>query len=239
MSPGFRDHRDTEPSFELKYVVDPAVADRVLAWARDRLEADHWGDPALDGAYVVHTLYLDTPALDVYHRSPSFRRRKFRARRYGDDATIHLEQKTRTGDRVAKRRTAVDGDALESMAGSGAIVTAPWTWFRHRVSTRRLQPVVRVTYLRSAFVGSAGPEGPMRLTVDDRIEAEAEAGWIVAPVSGGREVLGGRRVVELKYRRALPSVFKDLITRLGLSPAAFSKYRTAVRELGIGPAEIR
>lgn len=232
LSPGFREIGDTEPSFELKYVLAPGVAERVREWASGRLERDAFGDPLLGGAYVVHTLYLDTPALDVFHRSPSFRRRKFRARRYGEELVVHLEQKTRTGDRVAKRRTAVDGRALPSMGGLVPDAGAPWTWFHHRVSVRKLVPAVRVTYLRSAFVGGPGPEGPVRLTLDDRIEAEREAVWSVAAVASGAPVLAGRPVLELKYRGSVPALFKDLITRFGLSPVPLSKYRTAARELG-------
>ena len=108
LSPGFRVRTGADPSFELKFLVDVEAAARILSFAQDRLDPDPFGDPALGGAYEIHTLYLDTRAFDVYHRSESFRRRKFRVRRYGAASGVHLEQKTRANDKVSKRRTPAD-----------------------------------------------------------------------------------------------------------------------------------
>src|SRR5207302_7532649 len=94
-------------AYELKFLLDETRAQEVEAWARLRLALDPHGDPALGGAYRTTSLYFDTPELDVYHRSPSYRRRKFRVRRYGSAPLAFLERKAKWGDRVAKRRTSV------------------------------------------------------------------------------------------------------------------------------------
>ena len=99
---------DGVPAFELKFLLDPARAECVTAWARRHLSPDPHADPALGGAYRVHSLYLDTAGLDIYHRGDSYRRRKYRLRRYGAEPWLYLERKSRWGDRVAKRRTRVD-----------------------------------------------------------------------------------------------------------------------------------
>jgi hypothetical protein len=67
---------DGAPAFEIKFLLDPARAECVTAWARRHLVPDPHADPALGGAYRVHSLYLDTAGLDVYHRADSYRRRK-------------------------------------------------------------------------------------------------------------------------------------------------------------------
>jgi hypothetical protein len=229
-SPGFLERGETRRSFELKFLVDPDQARRIRDWAGGRLAPDPWTDPALDGAYLVHTLYLDTAALDVFHGSESFRRRKFRVRRYGDETSVQLEQKTRSGDRVAKRRTPFEASALEALGGGLAARPSDAAWFQHRVRTRGLAPVVRISYLRYAFV-AAGTDGPLRLTMDDRIEAAGEDRWNVESVRAGSPVLSDRRVLELKFRREMPLLFKDLIATFGLAPASLSKYRNAVRSL--------
>src|SRR5262249_22260166 len=95
------------PAFELKFLVDEDRARAAEAWARHHLVPDPPGDPALGGASGTTSLYFDTPELDVYHRSPKYRRRKYRVRRYGAEPWTFLERKSKWGDRVAKRRSRV------------------------------------------------------------------------------------------------------------------------------------
>ena len=40
-------------------------------------------------------MYCDTQALDVFHRTPGYRRRKYRVRRYDEAWDVHLERKVR------------------------------------------------------------------------------------------------------------------------------------------------
>jgi hypothetical protein len=202
----------------------------VTEWARARLESDAHSDPAFGGAYQVHTLYLDTAAFDVYHRSESFRRRKFRLRRYGREALVYLEQKTRTGDRVSKRRASAPDDCLRALASGAA--ASDWAWFATRVSDRRLQPALRISYLRTAFVAPVAGVAP-RLTIDHALVADRAAAWDFGETPRGVPLPEDLRIVELKYQGALPPAFKDLVATCALQPAVFSKYRCAVDALGL------
>src|SRR4051812_26013707 len=83
----------TAPAYELKFLLHEAQAQLVEAWARRRLMLDPHGEPALAGAYRTVSLYFDTPQLDVYQRTPSYKRRKFRVRRYGAAPLLFLERK--------------------------------------------------------------------------------------------------------------------------------------------------
>src|SRR5438105_8753232 len=86
------------PAFEMKFLLQEPLARAVEACLGGRLPLDPHGDPALGGAYCTTTLYLDTVNLDVYRRTASFKRRKYRLRRYGDEPRIFLERKKRTAD---------------------------------------------------------------------------------------------------------------------------------------------
>jgi hypothetical protein len=46
-------------------------------------------------------------------------------------------------------------------------------------------------------------------------------------------ILNENVILELKYRAALPALFKRLIQEFGLNPGRVSKYRTAVAAWGL------
>lgn len=225
------------PAFELKFLLDEARAREVEDWARRRLALDPHGDPALGGAYRTTSLYCDTPELDVYHRSPSYRRRKFRVRRYGAAPLAFLERKSKWGDRVAKRRTTVPEDELALLVNPLGLLSWPGHWFHRRLLARRLGPACRIVYQRTAYVGSCA-EGPLRLTLDRRVRGILTGEWSLAPFEGGRPLLTGQVILELKFRLALPAPFKEVVTGLRLSPSAVSKYRLCREVWGV-PSPLR
>src|ERR1043166_306117 len=92
LSPSLWQDRE-EPAFELKFPLDAAKAREIAAWAAAHLNIDPHCRPELDYAYHIHGLYFDTPGLDVFHRSPGYKRKKYRLRRYGTAQLIFLEQK--------------------------------------------------------------------------------------------------------------------------------------------------
>jgi hypothetical protein len=225
------------PAFELKFLVDEAQAREAEAWASSRLAPDPHGDLSLGGAYRTTTLYLDTPALDVFHRSPSFKRSKHRLRRYGTERLIYLERKTKDGDRVRKQRNAIPDGELSLFAAPLSVTTWPGHWFHRRLLDRGLRPAALVVYHRTAYIGG-GAEGPYRLTLDRRLRGSRLAEWVVLAEDGGLPLLPGQVILELKFRIALPAAFKGLVQSMRLDPSLVSKYRTCIRAWGT-PAERR
>jgi hypothetical protein len=221
-------------SYEVKFLVEDGLAREIAAWARGVLDPDRHGEAALAGAYRIHTLYLDTPGLDSYLGVPSYKKRRLRVRRYGTSDLLYLEQKTKTGERVSKRRVPVRDGGLDRLGGPAPLEEAPAAWFHRRVARRGLVPTARLSYLRTAFVGR-DPREPSRLTLDDAVVTDAEGAWRVTPSSNGVELLAGQQVLELKYRHAMPATFKDLVARHALVPRVISKYRFAVAALGLQP----
>lgn len=212
------------PAYELKFLLDEAVAARVETWARRALVLDPHGDPALGGAYHTTSLYFDTPQLDVYHRTPSYRRRKFRVRRYGLAPWAFLERKSKWGDRVQKRRTRLPEEELDLLAQAAAPENWSGEWFQRRLQLRRLRPACIIGYERTAFIGSS-PEGALRLTLDRQVHGILSGRWAATPVAGGIRLLHGQVILEFKFRAALPALFKEVIAEYRLAPRAVSKYR--------------
>lgn len=211
---------------ELKFVVDVATAQRIRAWARERLTADPNAAGACGDTYRVASIYHDTPEFAVFRRTGWLRHSKFRIRRY-DGGIVFLERKLKVGGLVAKRRAVLTAREFERYER----LPEPAQWFAAKTAGRRLRPVCRVDYHRTARVAVTA-HGPIRLTLDEDICAR--------PVNGPRfdddprpTQLTDEVVVELKFRRDLPVLFRELAGEFGLNPRSFSKYRTAVETLGL------
>ncbi len=220
---------------EIKFVVEPALAERLRAWAREHLDPDpHGGGPHGD-AYTTTSLYFDTPDLDVFVRNGSYGRAKYRVRRYADGRVVFLERKLRTKRLLAKRRTVVpleDLAWLEAEARPGE--NWPGLWMARRLAARSLAPVCQVSYARMARMADT-PSGPARLTLDDGIRATSVDGLGFSDAAG-TPVLPDVQILELKFRTHLPGIFKQLVEEFRLEPQTASKYRLAMGSLGAAPA---
>lgn len=229
LSPSLRT-AENGSAYELKFVLDPEAADRIEGWARQRLLPDPHGR---DGMYRTTSLYCDTPALDVFHRSPGFRRNKYRVRRYGEAGEVHLERKTKKGDRVRKRRNAIPLDNLNLVAGADPEAEHAWSWFVRQVRFRGLKPACRVGYDRTAFLGKAGDD-PVRLTLDRNLIGVPAQGWELPSLAEGRSLLD-EVILELKFHTVLPALFRDLLAKLPNAGGGGkgSKYRLCMKGWGL------
>ncbi len=218
---------------EIKFLVSEAIGLQVREWARTRLEADPHGTGPNGDEYRVSTLYLDTAARDVFNRRGSYGRSKYRVRRYGEESRVFLERKLRTSSRLAKRRTDIPLGSLHLLKNQDVDGHDGTTWFRKRVFMRQLEPVCRVTYLRTARFAMT-PEGRMRMTLDYALAASpADTFALGVDGHGPASLLAGHMILELKYRGTMPAVFKELADTFAISPGRASKYRVAADALGI------
>jgi hypothetical protein len=199
---------------------------------RDRLKLDPHAEPALGNAYPTTSLYTDTPAFDVFHRTAGYDRDKYRVRRYGAGGPLFVERKTKAGDKVRKHRTRIDAMELGGFGADAADSLRPGGWFHGEVLQRELRPVCRIAYERVAYMG-AGESGAVRLTFDRRVRGVVADGWEVGPVDPGPVLLADRVICEFKFRVAMPALFKGIVAELALAPAAVSKYRLFVRTAGL------
>ncbi|HVZ21388.1 MAG TPA: polyphosphate polymerase domain-containing protein [Vicinamibacterales bacterium] len=212
-----------EAAREIKFLVTPDVAASMLEWSRSRLMPDpHAGGQSGD-EYQTASLYFDTATFAVYRRQGSYKRSKYRVRRYGSADVVFLERKLRTDQLLSKRRTIVPLADLPLVADPSVGAAWPAYWFAQRIASRQLRPACQIAYRRHARVGF-GPYGPFRLTFDDEIVAQPASALAFEGIDGLR-VLTSHTIVEMKFRVELPAVFKHLVETFALEPASISKYR--------------
>ncbi len=217
-------------AYELKFLIDVDRASRIMEWARTHLHADPHAGGAHGDGYHVNSLYLDTPNMDVFHRSELYQRRKYRLRRYGTDSKVWLEVKQKRKGLVRKHRVSIDDSQIEHRATGAIDPVWEGAWFRQRLDEHGLRPVCQMTYRRFARVGTT-INGTMRLTIDDSLAGCLANGWQVphSPLEG-ISLLQNQRILELKFQVVMPVIFRQLVEQEQLLMTSFSKYRTGVEE---------
>ena len=219
LSPSLSSEPGGGNAYEIKFRLTVEEAHWAETWARRYLQPDPHGD---NGLYRTTSLYLDTPFLDIYHKTPGYRRSKYRLRRYGSAEWVHLERKIRRGDRVRKRR-----DAVPLAEVSRLLDDDIGGWFGDRVRRRLFRPVCWIGYTRTAFL-AATTNGPLRLTLDRSVLGTPATTWTVPARVEGRALLPDEVILELKYRNHLPILFHELLAVLPSRLAGVSKYGRCV-----------
>jgi hypothetical protein len=215
-----------ESASEVKFVVGDDTARGIRDLARTLLAPDPYASGLHGDEYDTTTVYFDTPDFAVYHRRGSYRRAKYRIRRYGKGDIVFLERKLRTSDMLTKRRTHVRIEDLPLLTAETPMGEWPGRWFHERLLARRLSAVCRVAYRRTARVAMTD-YGPIRLTLDERMVATA-VDTPVFDTPGDARPLAAQVIVELKFRAAMPAVFKRIVEEFALQPARISKYRLGI-----------
>ncbi len=182
--------------------------------------------------YRTTTVYCDTPAFDVFHRTRPHARRKYRLRRYGDSETVFVERKSKRGTRVRKFRTQLAASDLTRLSHEHSCGARDCEWFRQTIRQYRLAPVVAVTYARRAWLGTWSGE-PVRVTFDRDIRGGSHRIWSAEPPSRSQGVLADRVVCELKFHGMVPGPFVELARTFRLIPATASKYRLCAIASGV------
>ena len=205
-----------------------SLADRMVL--RARLAAVCRADGhAVNGTYLVRSLYFDNPADKVLREKIDGvnRREKFRIRCYnGDLSLIHLEKKSKRGGlgtketaelSAAEAQAVVDGE-LDWMMDSGRPLVQE---LYHKMRTQGLRPRTIVDYTREPFV--YGP-GNVRVTLDYDIRTGlgctdfSNSSCVTIPAGGPAAVL------EVKWDAFLPDLIRDAVQLEGRRASAFSKY---------------
>lgn len=231
-SPSLPDRQTVGFASELKFTVGRRLAVEIREWARENMAADPHGAGPGGDAYTIHSLYLDTKNFDVLRRNGSFGRAKYRIRRYGSSDMVFLERKLKKNGLVSKKRTDVPLTDLVKMDELRPDRRWNGFWYRRRILARGLQPVCQIRYSRTARIAASG-NGAIRLTLDDAISVGRVGGLSfesqLEPAAFSKDHL----ILELKFRKLLPVLFKNLIEEFSLEPNPVSKYRIAGARLGL------
>lgn len=218
---------------EIKFVVDAARGPEIQAWMRANLAPDEFGSGPERDQFETSSLYFETGQFDVFHRRGSYGKSKYRVRRYGTSPIMFLERKFRTDRVLIKRRTTA---ALEDFRRIELQEPDPeWYgfWFHRRLLARRLKPLVQVSYVRTARLGSS-PHGKVRMTLDMDLRVLPLPDGAFLP-GVGLPLMEQSNIIEIKYCVTLPPVFRDVISRFSLTTQPVSKYRAGLALLGLSP----
>ncbi|MEO8372698.1 MAG: polyphosphate polymerase domain-containing protein [Candidatus Solibacter sp.] len=221
-------------AYEIKFLVPTEQALELRDWARGCMRPDPNTASGAGDEYRITSLYYDTKELDVFHKRGSFGRSKYRVRRYDASPMVFLERKLRSERLVTKRRTLVNLSELERLRQDECDLKWSGAWFQRRMLVRRMNPSCQVSYKRTALV-SENDSGLIRLTLDDDLRAWKSSGPEFHAVVGGSLLMRNHMILEMKFRLAMPSTFKQAIEEFRLQAQPISKYRLAVTGLGYAP----
>ena len=233
--------------FEFKYILPQPLRKELENELRYFLEFDPYVESQPKHQYFVRSLYFDDPFHTCFYDKIEglHTRSKFRVRTYTKDSQDgtpqFLEIKGRYNNLVLKQRTPLDqtlwigdeyGDGLVSRLLRSVGPSEVGRKFEYDLLRKRLWPVALVDYIRRPYISRFDPE--FRLTFDSELQGTRTKSLF--PNGGApqpRRLLSGYTVMEMKFRRHIPSWFHRLIQAYELRRISVSKICHAMEALGI------
>ena len=215
----------------MRHEIKSRLSAAEAAALRMRLGAVMQRDPHTrpDGAYDIHSVYLDTPSrralMEKQVGVPV--RHKYRIRYYNDNLQFfRLERKSKVGalcDKVGctLSRAEVDalmrGDLLWMCRDERPLVRALYLKMR----TELMQPSVQVHYTREAYLFDPGN---VRVTLDSNLRTGLfNADFLDIRQPRPRTQSDDFVLLEVKFDHYLPEIIRD-ITACHCRPMSFSKF---------------
>jgi len=231
--------------FELKYVINEATARRMKDFALGYLQPDCHADPANNCQYGVHSLYLETPTLQLCKATLRGLKNRYKLRmRFYDlspESPVFLEVKRRENDVILKSRVPV------RRAGADHVLRGYWPRADDLLDRSpksqtaltqfcRLRDLVGATgrcfvsYQREAYV--TPNDDSLRLTFDRRIHGITYRGQKALAMDGPSiyPPVGGV-VLEIKFTDHFPRWVADMVRHFGVERRSMAKYVACVLAL--------
>ncbi len=238
--------------FEAKYRIGELMAQAVRGFIQPFVVPDAYTDE--NACYTIHSLYLDTPDLALYHSSVAGKRNRFKMRiRYYDsspDEPVFLEIKRRSDQVILKDRVRVPREvARRLLAGratvgdlaaacSGRLLNKAFK-FRDTMERIGATPRVNVRYVREAYM--ARHEDAVRITFDRDLACFPAHGCSEPfPQEEGewRAVGRGAVILEVKFTNAFPRWVHEAVQRFHLVRDSIAKYVICVIRLHNGGVSV-
>ena len=245
---GMADDRMQPQRFEQKYRIDhEETALAIRDFVSSYLEVDEFGATLPNFSYPVHSLYLDSPGLQLYWDTINGTKNRYKLRlRYYEnrpDAPVYFEIKRRMNNIIAKQRGGVKREAVEGLlAGQlpepGHLVSrdpkhlvALQNFCRLMYQTQA-KPKTHVAYYREAW--SSPIDNSVRVTLDREVRSELEpAIWLSTEMRNPVFVFGTQIILELKFTNRFPTWFNDLVQHFGLMQCGAAKYVEGIAMIGV------
>jgi hypothetical protein len=245
--------------YELKYVVPEQKALAIRDFLRCYLDVDKngLGDPDL--SYPVHSLYLDSPGMALYHSTINGDKNRFKLRirfyNESEDTPVFLEIKRRMNNIISKKRVGIPRMAAQSVLsgqipstaelisankkifsnGSDSYINSSQEQalyeFSEHVNQLQAQPVSHVAYRREAWI--LPHTNAVRVTLDRQVRCEPDPDARLNTVMNNPTfVFGDWVILELKFTDRFPNWFRDLVEVFNLTQCGAAKYVDGVTLMG-------
>ncbi len=228
--------------YELKYVVDAAVRDRLLPQLSLHMSPDREGSE--DGTYRVNSLYHDTFDLRCYRAKLDGLnyRRKLRIRRYGSmeaglEPVVMVEIKQRINRTTQKRRIAMPlEDAYALCDGrldpsfSDPLDQSVAEEVSYLVGSLQLGPKCVISYRRRALVGSRYEPG-LRVTFDEDLQVSDASRGVEEGAERYRFLPADKTILEVKTNDVVPIWLSRLLAAHACTLSRYSKYCAGIAHL--------
>ena len=232
--------------FEMKYVISESAALVARDFVRAYLKLDEFGVGKSQLSYPVHSIYLDSEDLKLYHETINGNRNRYklRVRFYNDDleSPLFLEIKRRCDNTISKQRCAIRRSALAAVL-DGQIppasqiisrqpkqIMALENFVRHCVSIGA-HPKGHVAYLREAWLSP--DDNSVRVTMDRSVYFDATPGLNICTKMNSPVLVFGKQVIlELKFTGRFPNWFNELVRSLGVMQRSAAKYADGLTSFG-------
>jgi hypothetical protein len=232
--------------FELKYILPEDVALSVRDFVRSYLECDEFGATLPNLSYPVHSLYLDSDDLKLYHSTINGDKNRFKLRlRFYEnraEAPVFFEIKRRMNNTISKQRGGVRRDAVDALlsgqypAPQHLISKEPKQLvalqnFCRLMSNLQARPMAHVAYLREAWISPH--DNSVRVTMDRDVCCDPEPTTrLTTELMNPARPFGNKVILELKFTNRFPEWFGELVRVFGLMQCGAAKYVDGVAMLG-------
>ena len=225
---------------EYKYLVPSDLLPEVRRMVLPHVEMDCYSAIRPGHEYTVRSLYLDTSRRDFYDEKLAGvkERKKLRIRGYNEycpTAPVFLEIKRKDGMAVVKHRSALSYQNLASFLATGDVeqyISAVPEDNEARDNARRflfyfhrqaLRPTVGVIYEREAYFFKF--DYRLRITFDKNLRGHNNVALnSLFHETCVRHALPNHFILEIKTNSGFPTWIRLIISRLGLTQEALSKY---------------
>lgn len=215
---------------ELKYVITPIQYHLLKGRLQAFMKRD--GHAGKDGNYFIRSIYFETPGADTLAEKENGvdNRKKYRIRYYENNPKkSFLECKSKKGTRISKstyelteeeRDLLLDGKAPfpeNGLCGDGNVLEE----LVMQMKARRFAPAIVVDYLREAYVYDVSN---VRITFDKELAGGSVENCLQKKRFLPNILAPGDMILEVKYDDYLPAHIGEILSGVGLTQVAASKF---------------
>lgn len=232
--------------FELKYLVTEEVARAMRDFLRPYLVPDEFSFKSPTLSYLNHSLYLDSPDLQMYWDvvNGNTNRYKLRLRYYDDNpaAPVFFEIKRRCSNAILKERGAVKRPFVVPLLGGQLpepdhlVSSNPKQLMALQNFCRLMQqngavPKTHVAYQREAWMSPV--DNSVRVTFDREVRIHPQFEPIISTATENAVMPWGQQVIlELKFTGRFPNWFFEMVRVYQVMQCGVAKYAEGVAVLG-------